>query len=308
MTLLAPGVLENVPLHDKTTYRIGGRARYYAAPRSNEAIIALCDWAKELELPLLVLGKGSNLLISDHGWPGLVLHLCGEDEMSLLQWDGCSVTAPGGISLNTLVKSVADHGFSGSEELAGIPGTVGGGVIMNAGAFSQCIADTLSMVTCYLQQYGTVRSIAASDLKFGYRTSILKGTGNIVLSAQFTFETMGAPDELHARRHEILERRKTKQPLDYPNCGSVFKRPPGNYAGTLIEMCGCKGLRIGGAEVSEKHANFIINTAQASAEEVRELIATIQQRVFDECGILLEPEVVFAGAFDHDLFTPPGRI
>jgi len=307
MTKAFSGLIEGVSLHDKTTYRIGGKAHYYAAPQSDEEICAVGNWSKEHGVPLFVLGKGSNLLVSDYGWPGLVLHIDGGDTVATLQWDKRSVTAPGGISLNDLVKSAADNGFSGMEELAGIPGTVGGGVIMNAGAFSQCIADTLVSVTCWMQEDGSVCTIAASDLLLGYRTSVLKGTGSIVLSAQFTFSKTDTPEMVNERRREILERRKAKQPLDYPNCGSVFKRPPGNYAGTLIEKCGLKGFTIGGAQVSEKHANFIINKGNARAEEVRSLIATIQKRVYEESGILLEPEVIFVGAFDNNLYTPPER-
>jgi UDP-N-acetylmuramate dehydrogenase len=307
MNLLSDLLGEQVPLHDKNTYGIGGNARYYCVPEHEWQVRGLLEWADAGSHPLFVLGKGSNVLISDKGWPGLIMQLPSSAGTTMPVWHGSEAEVSGGASLNAFVKEVADRGFLGIEELAGIPGTIGGAVIMNAGAFSSCIADTLHTVTFLERKTGKTVVKPASDLFLGYRTSVLKFSGDIVLKAQFSFSRTEQPHSINNMRREILERRKGKQPLDYPNCGSVFKRPPGNYAGTLIERCGLKGLRCGGAEVSHKHANFIINTGNACADDVRHLIATVQQRVFETFGILLEPEVIFVGTFEEQLYVPPGE-
>ena len=302
-TPLPPDVRKNVPLATKTTYKIGGDARYYCRTADPSVIATSVTWAHEADVPLFVLGKGSNILVSDEGWPGLVLHLDSETGKSV-SWSDNAVTVYGMTALNRLVKSVVDNGYSGIEELAGIPGTVGGAVVMNAGAFTQSISDTLLEVTCCDLQTGEVHTRSASELQLGYRTSILKVTREIVLSARFQFTEKTDKNTLEEKRCSILEKRKMKQPLDFPNCGSVFKRPPGNYAGTLIENAGLKGMRYGGARISEKHGNFIINTGNAKADDVRYLIVHIQKNVYEQFGILLEPEVIFIGSFRQPLFTP----
>jgi UDP-N-acetylmuramate dehydrogenase len=297
-------IVEQVPLSPKNSFTIGGNARYYCAPQSTEQLKDALSFAASEQLPLQVIGNGSNLLISDRGWPGLVVHLTSGFNGGEMQWNDGMVSVTGAVSLGSIVKASAERGFRGMEDLAGIPGTVGGAVIMNAGAFSACIADTLESVRYLRPSTGEIQLRHANALQLTYRSSALKGSGDIVLSARFRFSRTGNPAEIHARRLEILDRRKSKQPLDYPNCGSVFKRPPGNYAGTLIEKCGLKGLRCGGAEVSEKHANFIINIGNAAADDVRHLIYTIQKHVFEQHSILLEPEVIFVGPFDEPLYVP----
>ncbi len=301
---------ENIALHDKNTFAIGGPARYYCAPENGEQVSAALLRAARESLPLFVLGKGSNVLISDHGWPGLVMHVSPVSPAAgnrNISWNGATVEVTGGTPLNTLVKDVVEHGYAGMEELAGIPGTVGGAVVMNAGAFSCCIADTLFSVDCCNRTTGKITTFSAAQLNLGYRTSVLKTNGEIVIVARFFFSETADPVILNCARSEILDRRRKKQPLEFPNCGSVFKRPPGNFAGTLIEQCGLKGLTCGGAEVSVKHANFIINTGEAKADEVRHLVCVIQKRVFEQCGVLLEPEVIFVGDFEEPLFTPSER-
>ena len=224
-----------------------------------------------------------------------------------MKWDDTSVTVSSTVTLNTLVEEVAAHGYAGMEELAGIPGSVGGAVIMNAGAFSSCIADTLDSVTVIDRQTDEMTIHPASSIGLGYRTSVLQRSGEIVVNARFSFSRVVDPKELDSIRKDVLGRRREKQPLDFPNCGSVFKRPAGNFAGTLIQQCGLKGLRCGGAEVSLKHANFIINTGGARADDVRHLISTIQKRVYEQFGVLLQPEVIFIGEFKEPLFSPPER-
>ncbi|MBN1576037.1 MAG: UDP-N-acetylmuramate dehydrogenase [Chitinispirillaceae bacterium] len=293
---------EHVPLCDKNTFAVGGISRYYCAPETAEELREALRLAHGKAMPLFVLGKGSNVLISDHGWPGLTLHLTDASADRPIAWEGAAATASGMAALNRLVKGSVERGYAGMEELAGIPGTVGGAVIMNAGAFTSCIADTLDAVTCCDRLGGEPLRRRVSELGLGYRTSLLQKGGDIVVSARFAFSRTADPRELERKRKEVIDRRRKKQPLDFPNCGSVFKRPTGNFAGALIEKCGLKGERCGGAEVSVKHANFIINTGGAKAGEVRRLICIIQKRVYEQCGVLLEPEVIFVGEFEEPLF------
>lgn len=291
--------LKDIALHDKNTFHIGGNACYYAEPCSNPDLITAIQFAEAKKLPVFILGKGSNILISDDGWPGLVINLT--NGFNKINWNSDGVEAESGVLLNSLIVSVIENGFGGMEELAGIPGTVGGAVIMNAGAFDTCVADTLSWVRYYDFSKGNIIESDAADLGLGYRTSSLKGGQKIILSAKFQFSCKSTKESLYSIRRNILDKRKMKQPLEYPNCGSVFKRPSGGYAGTLIEQCGLKGLRVGDAEVSAKHANFIVNRGNGTAKDVRMLIKNIQIAVFERFGVILEPEVIFVGEFKEPL-------
>jgi UDP-N-acetylmuramate dehydrogenase len=291
--------LKNISLKDKSTFRIGGKALYYAEPQSQSDIITAIDFAQQKQLPIFVLGKGSNVLISDSGWPGLVINL--SSSFCKITWNNDCVQAESGALLNTLINQVIDNSFSGMEELAGIPGTVGGAVIMNAGAFNTTLSDTLQSVCFYDCLQNQIVECNAADMELGYRTSRLKGKDAIVLSALFNFSKRCPKETLLSIRQEILQKRKLKQPLEYPNCGSVFKRPPGGFAGTLIEKCGLKGFRVGDVEVSTKHANFIVNRGEGTAADVRKLIKYIQVAVFDSFGIILEPEVIFIGDYDEPI-------
>jgi UDP-N-acetylmuramate dehydrogenase len=297
--------LSNIPLCDKNTFRIGGNAAFYSEPQSRQEIFDILSFASEKELPVFILGKGSNVLISDDGWPGIVLNIASKN--CNFCWDGDLFQSDGGVLLNTLVYQSISRGFSGAEELAGIPGTVGGAVVMNAGAYDTCIADTLLSVEYYDYSRNELVCKDTADLELRYRSSLLFGAPVVVLSAKFKFCKEQTISELENKRSEILTKRKSKQPLELPNCGSVFKRPVGNYAGTLIEQCGLKGLRIGDVEVSTKHANFIVNRGNGTATDVHRLIYTIQAAVYEQSGIVLEPEVIFIGEFNEPLFTPSNR-
>jgi UDP-N-acetylmuramate dehydrogenase len=294
-------IYENVPLADNTTYKIGGSARFYTEPYTEKDIIEAYGTAQECGVPVFVLGRGSNVLISDRGIDALVINLSAR--FSDIGWNGLTANALAGYALDDLVAAAAQRGCAGIEELAGIPGTVGGGVVMNAGAFDSEVANTLCSVRLLCVPDLTVSTVQACDLSFGYRTSALKGSEDVVLSAQFVFQAISA-DRLTAVRERTLNTRREKQPLDYPSCGSVFKRPPGNYAGTLIQACGLKGYRVGDAAVSDKHANFIVNTDNAKAEDVRAVIRHVQKTVYEDKGVLLEPEVIFVGEFADELFVP----
>jgi UDP-N-acetylmuramate dehydrogenase len=292
-------IIRDVPLLEKNTYRIGGKSMYYVEPCSSDEIREARNFALEQQLPVFILGKGSNVLISDYGWPGLTINT--SLNFSSIEWEDECAIADGGASLNTLINQSITIGYSGMEQLSGIPGTIGGAVIMNAGAFDSCIADTFIRADVMLTT-GEIRSFTSDEALLGYRTSRFKTDGGIVLRAAFKFKKSSPVDELKTVQKEILTRRKSKQPIEYPNCGSVFKRPEGNFAGTLIEKCGLKGLVSGDIQVSEKHANFIVNKGNGRAEDVRILIRTVQKRVYEQFGILLQPEVIFIGTFDEPLF------
>ncbi len=290
---------QQVSLAGCTSFRIGGPAHYYVRVAAESDVIEALAWAADRGLRTFVLGRGTNVLISDRGWPGLVLDTTG---MNAITWDEDTAWCAGGALLHAFVKEAVDRGLAGVEYLAGIPGAVGGGVVMNAGAFGQNISDCLLYAEGIDMTGGECWRRPREELQFGYRHSSLKEGAHIVTKACFLLPRGDA--QTPGRFRETLRRRAAKQPLDLPNCGSVFKRPAGDYAGRLIEKNRCMGLSVGGAMVSRKHANFIVNTGNACAEDVRRLIAAIQQRVFESDQTFLEPEVLFVGEFDHDLFAP----
>ncbi|MBD3393217.1 MAG: UDP-N-acetylmuramate dehydrogenase [Chitinivibrionales bacterium] len=297
-------VTSTVPLGEKTSFKIGGPAAWYAAPGSPGEVEELVLWAKGRSLPILVLGNGSNLLVSDAGWPGLAVDMSAALKNSC--WHDACVDCDPGIRLSTLVRQAVERELSGLECLAGIPGTVGGALAMNAGAFGQEISACVEYVDTVHPGTGMRARHQLPEMEFGYRHSSLQRDGVLIVGARLCMKP-GDGKALKETYERTLRKRRDKQPLDLPNCGSVFKRPKGGFAGALIEQCGLKGLREGGAEVSARHANFIVNRGDACAEDVRRLIAGIQRRVHEETGVLLEPEVVFAGEFATPLYEPAGR-
>jgi UDP-N-acetylmuramate dehydrogenase len=291
----------NVPLGGKTSFRIGGPARLYCEPATVDDVRAACAEAAVLGAAVFVLGNGTNVLISDRGWDGLVVDLAASWADIAWAEDGraeCKSGAP----LHALVKESVDRKLRGLEKLAGIPGTVGGAVVMNAGAFGQCVSDCLVSARYLSLPDMEIRTLAAGDLGASYRGTVLKSANSIVLSAEFRFpaDTSGGVKQSF---DEVLAKRRARHPLDLPNCGSVFKNPPNATAGKLIEQCGLKGVKRGGAEVSSKHANFIVNRGGATAADVRSLIVHVQKTVREETGVLLEPEVVFVGDFAEPLIV-----
>jgi UDP-N-acetylmuramate dehydrogenase len=292
-------VHRHIDLSRKNSLRIGGSARCFVSVHSESELVEALCWAGENGVVAMALGRGTNICISDSGWPGLIIDTTG---MRSLHWRDSEVICEAGALLHTFVLEAAGRGLAGIEDLAGIPGTIGGGLIMNAGAFRHTISDRLLYAEGIDMETGEHWRRMRDDLSFGYRKSALQNGRHIVTRAAFGLDRAG-PDTA-TRITDILKRRAQKQPLDQPNCGSVFKRPRGDYAGRLIEKNGCKGLRSGGAMVSPKHANFIVNTGTAAAEDVRGLIATVQRKVYEADRILLEPEVLFVGEFKNDLFAP----
>ena len=280
-------IKENVPLSSYSTMRVGGPASYAAFPQDGVELSALISCARENKLKYIIVGNASNILFSDHGFDGLVIFTTA---MRAVRWDGASVTAECGASLTGLSAAATKKGLSGLEFAFGIPGTVGGAVYMNAGAYGSQISAILTEST-YLR--GTeILQRTAEEHQFGYRTSIYRSNDDIILSAKFTL-TPKSPSEIAEQAEKNMASRKSKQPLEYPNAGSVFKRPEGAFPGALIEQAGLKGFRIGGAEFSEKHANFIVNKGNATADDVLRLTEFAQKEVFRRFGILLETEIIY---------------
>lgn len=280
-------ILREEPMARHTTFRIGGPARRFVRPGNTEECAGLLALAGEEEWPLLVLGNGSNLLAADSGLDMLVVHTGRLD--SLERTGKRSIRAGAGVSLARLSSFAQREGLSGLEFAHGIPGSLGGGVCMNAGAYGGEMRQVLSAATVWFPDEG-VRRMSLEELDLGYRHSIFSGRRGAVLEAEFLLEP-GDPAHIQAQTADFDRRRREKQPLEYPSAGSTFKRPEGHFAGALIEQCGLKGFRTGGAQVSEKHAGFVINAGGASCADVLALIAHIQKTVYDQTGIHLEPEI-----------------
>jgi UDP-N-acetylmuramate dehydrogenase len=285
-------IMTDRPLAPFTSYKIGGPTAVWVAPASQVGVGRALEVIHQKKVPSFILGRGSNLLISDHGWDGVTLYL-GEN-LSNWTFDHRQAKVLAGTLLMDLICAVVEKGLSGLELLAGIPGGVGGALRMNAGAFGQEIEQVTVSVGGFRRD-GTSFSADRRNINFGYRcVSDLDKV--VITSALFQFTEEDA-DALRARMKDILALRAGKQPLNYPSCGSVFKRPAGYYAGALIEETGLKGKRIGGAMISHKHAGFILNVDNAKAVDVYALIRLIEARVLDRFGVQLEREVKLIGAF-----------
>ena len=277
------------PMSRHTSFRIGGPARRMAFPASGEQLVLLLAEAERLGARPLVIGNGTNLLCPDAGLDRLVI----DTSAALNRVESAgpdTVTAEAGASLARAADFACRQGLAGLEFAHGIPGTVGGAVCMNAGAYGGEMRQVVQAVTVLFPEEG-IRTLSGGDLAFGYRRSFLTDRPDaVVLRAVFRLAP-GDPDEIRQQMRELMERRRASQPLDLPSAGSTFKRPEGYFAGTLIDQCGLKGLTVGGAQVSEKHAGFIVNRGGATSADVRELIRQVQARVLDAAGVRLEPEV-----------------
>ncbi|MBO7358938.1 MAG: UDP-N-acetylmuramate dehydrogenase [Clostridia bacterium] len=275
-----------------TSFKVGGNADVYFEPASADELICAISAAKEACAPFTVIGNGSNLLVKDGGIRGLVIRL--GEVFSDVSVNGLALSAQAGAALAKLALTAQEHALTGLEFASGIPGTVGGGLFMNAGAYDGSLSDVCTGAK--LLDIGTLEifDVTAQELKLGYRTSVMQDGRLICLEANFLLR-QGDREQIRARMDELNRRRREKQPLSYPSAGSTFKRPEGHFAGALIEQAGLKGLSAGGAQVSEKHAGFIINTGGATARDVLELIETVKKRVYDMSGVMLEPEVRITG-------------
>ncbi|HEY9728832.1 MAG TPA: UDP-N-acetylmuramate dehydrogenase [Chroococcales cyanobacterium] len=284
-----------VPLASLTSFRVGGPAEWYVAPRRVEDLQASFEWAQSQGLLLTLLGAGSNLLVSDRGLPGLVVctrHL----RQTHFDPDTGRITAGAGEPIARLAWQAAERGWRGLEWAVGIPGTVGGAVVMNAGAHKSCTADILVSAQT-LSPTGTVEMLTPQELGFSYRTSILQGGDRLVTQATFQLQPGADPKQLLAETSRHLEQRRLSQPYHLPSCGSVFRNPESHAAAWLIEQMGLKGYQIGGARVAERHANFILNCGGAKASDIFQIIRHIQQQVEHHWSLCLEPEVKILGEF-----------
>jgi UDP-N-acetylmuramate dehydrogenase len=309
---LLPGVRQNVSLKPYTTFRIGGPAKYFFVAKTKEDVICAVKTARKLHLPFFILGQGSNVLVSDKGFPGLIIKI----ENCKLKIENSFVYAEAGISFATLVRAVAKRGLAGLEWAGGLPGTLGGAIRGNAGAFGGETRNTIVSVEA-LDENGRVRKIPFAQCRFGYRNSIFKERGWIVLSAILRLQK-GDKKEIQKIARDHIRQRKERGPLEYPNAGSIFKNynvkfaPPATRkkfqdvikvdpfpvipAAALLAAAGLKGARIGGAEISQKHPNFIINRKNAKARDVVRLIALAQKRVQNKFHVKLEPEIQMVGS------------
>lgn len=287
---LPVAVQQHIPLDKYTTLRVGGPADFFAEPASEEELSVLLDAAKEAGVPVLLMGNGSNLLVRDGGFRGLVIRL-GKAFSRIEPWEH-GLKAQAGALLSSLACEAANASLTGLEFAQGIPGTVGGGVYMNAGAYGGELGHCIESVT--VLDHGAVRQIPGGEMRFGYRHSRAMEEKWIVLGARFRLEK-GDKEQIDAAMRDYAARRKEKQPLNYPSAGSFFKRPEGHFAGALIEKAGLKGEQVGGARVSEKHAGFLINAGGASASDFLKLMKLVQEKVQAESGVLLEPEVRVVG-------------
>ncbi|MCU0560149.1 MAG: UDP-N-acetylmuramate dehydrogenase [Desulfobacterales bacterium] len=285
---------EQKPLAPCTSYRIGGPTAVWAAPRTEAAVQRLLEAAHRTGAPLFILGRGSNVLVSDSGWPGVTLHI--GDNLSGWEFAGPAASVRAGSLWMDLIQAAVARGLGGMEPMAGIPGSIGGALRMNAGAFGREI-EAVTVAVRGFRRDGSAAHIDRQMIDFGYRRAP-QLDDTIITSALFRFQPEPAP-VLLARMQEILRLRAEKQPLEVPSCGSVFKRPPGYFAGALIEAAGLKGERIGGAEVSRKHAGFILNVGGATAADVHRLVRLIERRVCERFGVQLEREVRLVGEFDE---------
>ena len=288
----------NEPMSKHTTFRIGGPAALMALPGTMEEVQTVFKTAAELGIEPFFLGNGSNLLVSDRGTDRFVVKLSGRLEWGDVREVNRELVNWGGGSLSRLAAAALDRGLSGLEFAQGIPGSVGGGVYMNAGAYGGEIRQVVSSVTA-LDVDGTVRDFTAQECGFGYRKSVFSENRMLILKVRFAL-TQGDRAEIKAKMDDFAARRREKQPLEYPSAGSTFKRPApvdGQpvYAAALVQQCGLKGLTVGGAQVSEKHAGFVINRGGAACDDIVKLMAQVRERVFQETGITLEPEVRYLG-------------
>ncbi len=281
----------NEPMSAHTTFKIGGAADIMITVQSIDELKTALSACKDSDVPFMILGNGSNLLVSDDGIEGAVILLDGD--FKAITVDGETVTAGAGAKLSKLCTVALDEELSGLEFAYGIPGSVGGAMYMNAGAYGGEMKDVALSVTA-LTADGEVKEYSLEELNLGYRTSIFKTNGEIILFSKYQLHK-GERSAIKAQMDDVMNRRKTKQPLEYPSAGSVFKRPEGAFAGTLIEQCGLKGRTVGGAQVSEKHAGFIINVGGATCDDVMNLVKLVQDVVKTETGYFLEREIIRTG-------------
>ena len=277
-----------------TTFKIGGPADYFLMPDKDTDVGRIVKICKESAIPYFILGNGSNLLVGDGGYRGAVIQIY--KNMSAVTVEGTEITVQAGALLSSVAAAAKNAALTGFEFAGGIPGTMGGAVVMNAGTYGGEMKDVLTEVTV-MDEEGEIVTLPADKLELGYRTSIIKTAGYIVLEAKLQLKE-GNPEVIRETMKDLTIRRTTKQPLEYPSAGSTFKRPEGYFAGKLIMDSGLAGYQVGGAQVSEKHCGFVINAGGATARDVRTLMDNVRDIVYKKYGVTLEPEVKFLGDFE----------
>ncbi len=286
-------VLCGEPMSRHTTFRIGGPADYYVSPGTPEALAAVVGYCRKEQIPFYIIGNGSNLLVGDGGYRGVMIQVY--KNMNGIRVEREMIHAQAGAMLSVIAKRALEQGLTGMESVSGIPGTLGGAVVMNAGAYGGEMKDIVRQVTL-LDRDGVIRTVSGEEMEFGYRTSCIMREKAIVLEAALKL-AHGDCAAIRERMEELKEMRVGKQPLDLPSAGSTFKRPEGYFAGKLIMDAGLRGFAVGGAQVSEKHCGFVVNRGGATAADVRELMRQVQERVQAQFGVWLEPEVRMLGEF-----------
>jgi len=281
------------PMKKHTTFRVGGNADFFVVPKTVEEVKRTVMLCVEQDMPYYILGNGSNLLVGDKGYRGVVIQIY--KEMNNIIVEGHRMKVQAGALLSKIGSAALEAGLTGFEFAAGIPGTMGGAVVMNAGAYGGEMKDVLEEVTV-LTKEGEVLTLSKEELDMGYRTSVVAKKDYIVLEAIVVLE-LGDRDAIKARMDELKVQRTTKQPLEFPSAGSTFKRPEGYFAGKLVQDAGLRGFQVGGAQVSEKHCGFVINKGNATAADIVELMNQVSERVKDKFGVELEPEVKRLGDF-----------
>lgn len=286
-------ILIEEPMKKHTTFRVGGNADYFVMPKGAEDVRGIVTLCRQEGVPYYILGNGSNLLVGDKGYRGVMIQLYKQMSEILIEED--RVKAQAGALLARVGNMVLEAELTGFEFAAGIPGTVGGAIAMNAGAYGGEMKDIIVRATV-LTPAGEIVTLNKEELELGYRTSAVAKKGYIVLEAEYQLQR-GSREQIRARMGELKNQRVTKQPLEYPSAGSTFKRPEGYFAGKLIQDAGLRGFQVGGAQISEKHCGFVINKEQATAADIKNLMEQVSEQVLQKFGVNLEPEVKILGEF-----------
>ena len=279
----------NEPLSRHTTFKVGGPADVFAMPQTAEELVYTIKLCRENNISYYIIGNGSNLLVRDKGFRGVIIR----PDLKELSLDNNKITAGAGVMLGAAARLAADNSLTGMEFASGIPGTVGGGVCMNAGAYGGELKDIIEYVKI-LDKDLNIKTLSCEEAAFGYRTSGIMKTGATVLETAFLLEK-GDKAEILEKMNTLNAQRREKQPLEYPSAGSTFKRPEGYFAGKLIDDCGLRGFAVGDAQVSEKHCGFVVNKGSASASDILELMKNVTEKVYDKFGVKLEAEVRVIG-------------
>lgn len=286
-------VFTKEPMSRHTTFRAGGPADFFVTPEKEGQVRKTLSLLKEAQVPRYIMGNGSNLLVGDRGYRGVILQIC--KKMNRIRIQDTVIQAQAGALLSKIAAEAQAKGLTGFEFASGIPGSLGGAAMMNAGAYGGEMKQVLIQAQI-LNASGEIEDVLAEEMELGYRSSVFSRNGGVILSASIQLEP-GDPPAIQSRMEELKFLRTSKQPLEYPSAGSTFKRPEGYFAGKLIQDAGLRGFQVGGAQVSEKHCGFVINKDQASAMDIRSLMEQVSEKVYAQFGVRLEPEVKLIGEF-----------